>query len=275
MEAFAEPRCPRAEPEAHARVKQKLLDELEAIGGTLRIERFLFDGSVHENLVVDLPGEGMDGRELVVVGAHYDSVPGCPGADDNASALAALLEIGRLLAPRNRHHDLRLVAFDLEETGFRGSRNHAAEVKWSRQKVRLMLSLEMLGFCSHERGSQRYPGKLGSVLPDRGDFIGLLCNLRGMRSTRALARGLRSTNARAIALPTGVRGEWVPAACRSDHVPFWELGFPAVLVTDTANLRNPHYHEPSDLPDTLDYEFLGAVSRGLAAGIADLIGARP
>src|SRR6185503_17270439 len=133
--------------------------------------------------VLDLLGQGDQRRELVVVGAHYDSVPDCPGADDNGSALAALLEIGRTLAPLRRRHDLRLVAFDLEETGFRGSRHHAAECAWARQPIRLMMSLEMLGYCSHEPGSQQYPGKLGAVLPERGDFIGLLCNLRGIRST--------------------------------------------------------------------------------------------
>jgi aminopeptidase YwaD len=273
VEALAEPRCPRANSQGHARIKQRLLERLEAIGEPVRLEPFLFNGTVHENLVLDLPGREEQRRELVVVGAHYDSVPDSPGADDNGSALAALLEIGRTLAPLPRRHDLRLVAFDLEETGFRGSRHHAAECAWARQPIRLMMSLEMLGYCSHEPGSQQYPGKLGALLPDRGNFIGLLCNLRGIRSTLTLARALRSADARTLALPTGVRGEWVPASCRSDHVPFWELGFPAVLVTDTAGLRNPHYHGPSDRPDTLDYEFLEAVSRGLAAGIGRLVGA--
>lgn len=271
VEAFAEPRCPRANSEGHARVKRRLLERLEAIA-RVTIEPFLWKGVVHENLVVDLPGEGPDGeRELVVVGAHYDSVPDSPGADDNGSALAALLEIGRCLAPLRRRHDLRLVAFDLEEVGFRGSRHHAAECAWARQPIRLMMSLEMIGYCSHEPGSQQYPGKLGAVLPDRGDFIGLLCNLRGVRSTSTLARGMWSASVRTYALPTGVKGEWIPASCRSDHVPFWELGFPAVLVTDTAGLRNPHYHEPSDLPDTLDYAFLEEVSRGLVHGIGRLL----
>jgi aminopeptidase YwaD len=254
-------------------VKRELIDRLESIGASVRTEPFLFEGTVHENLVLDLPGQGAQKRELVVVGAHYDSVPNCPGADDNGSALAALLEIGRTLAPLPRYHDLRLVAFDLEETGFRGSRHHAAECAWARQPIRLMMSLEMLGFCSHAPHSQQYPGKLGLVLPGQGNFIGLLCNLRGIRSTFTLAQGLRCKKARALALPTGIRGEWVPASCRSDHVPFWELGFPAVLVTDTAGLRNPNYHEPTDLPNTLDYEFLEAVSRGLMAGIGRLIGA--
>ncbi len=273
VEALSEPRCPRANREGHARVKQRLLDRLKAIGETVRIEPFLFQGSVHENLVLDLPGQEEQGRELVIVGAHYDSAPDCPGADDNGSALAVLLEIGRTLAPLCRRHDLRLVAFDLEETDFRGSRHHAAECAWARRPVRLMVSLEMLGYCSHEPGSQRYPGKLGALLPEQGDFIGLLCNLRGIRSTFTLAGQLRSAHARTFALPTGIKGEWVPASCRSDHVPFWELGFPAVLVTDTGNLRNPHYHLPSDRPDTLDYAFLEKVSRGLASGIGRLIGA--
>jgi aminopeptidase YwaD len=276
VEALAEPRCPRANPEGHARVKQRLLERLASIG-EVRTEPFLFEGSVHENLIVDLPGQGPPERgrakrDLVVVGAHYDSVADTPGADDNGSALAALLEIGGALAPLRRRHDLRLVAFDLEESDFRGSRHHAAECAWARQPIRLMISLEMVGYYRVEAGSQEYPGILGKVLPDRGDFIGLLCNLRGIRATLTLAQGLRSAKARVIGLPTGVRGEWVPGSCRSDHVPFWELGFPAVLVTDTAGLRNPHYHLPSDEPETLEYGILEAVSRGLAAGIGRLVG---
>lgn len=271
VESLAEPRCPRHNPEGHARVKARLLEALAAIG-EVRREPFLWKGQVHENLVLDLPGRGAEGsRELVVVGAHYDSVPDSPGADDNGSALAALLELGRCLAPLERRHDLRLVAFDLEEVGFRGSRHHAAECMWARQPIRLMMSLEMLGYCSHEPGSQQYPGSLGNVLPDRGDFIGLLYNLRGIRPSRALARALRAADAPTYALPTGAKGEWIPASCRSDHVPFWELGYPAVLITDTAGLRNPNYHEPSDLPETLNYLFLEAVSRGLARGILGLL----
>jgi len=272
VEAFSEPRCPRAEREGHARVKRRLLERLGLLGGTLRVESFLFERAIHENLVLDLPGRRRRRRELVIVGAHYDSVPDSPGADDNGSALAALLEVGRTLAPLRRQHDLRLVAFDLEENGFRGSRHHAAECAWARQPIRLMMSLEMIGYCSHEPGSQRYPGKLGALLPGRANFIGMLCNLRGIRPTFTLARGMRSAQARTIALPTGFRGEWVPASCRSDHVPFWELGFPAVLVTDTGELRNPHYHKPSDRPETLDYGFLEAISRGLTVGIGRLVG---
>jgi Peptidase family M28 len=276
VEALSEPRCPSVNRHGHGRVKQQLLEMLGAIGGDVRVEPFWFDGSVHENLVVDLPGEAPDAqREVVVVGAHYDSAPDSPGADDNGSALAALLEIGRSLAPVRRRHDLRLVAFDLEETDFRGSRHHAAQCVWARRKIRLMLSLEMLGYCSHEPGSQWYPGNFGKILPDRGDFIGLLCNLRAVRPTFAIAQGLRSADARTCALPTGVRGEWIPASCRSDHVPFWELGYPAMLVTDTGELRNPHYHQPTDVPKTLDYEFLESVSRGLATGISRLVGAGP
>ena len=273
VETLAEPRCPRVNPAGHARVKWQLLSGFRRLGDLVRTEPFLYEGTVHENLVLDLPGLGDHPRELVVVGAHYDSVPDSPGADDNASALAALLEIGRCLAPLRRQHDLRLVAFDLEEVGFLGSRHHAAACKWARQPIRLMLSLEMLGYCSHEPNSQAYPGILGLVLPGRGDFTGLLCNLRGLRATLSLAQGLRGASARAFTLPTGRRGEWIPASCRSDHVPFQELGYPSVLVTDTAALRNPHYHKASDLPDTLDYDYLEGVSRGLAKGVASLVGA--
>jgi hypothetical protein len=199
VEAFAEPRCPDGNREGHARVKRLLAERLKAIGGVVRIEPFLFRGERHENLVLDLPGSGQR-RELVVVGAHYDSVLDCPGADDNASALAALLEIGRRLAPVRRYHDLRLVAFDLEETDFRGSRHHAAECAWARQPIRLMVSLEMLGYCSHEPGSQDYPWRLRRFLPTRGNFIAVLGNLRGLWQTVALARGLRSAGARPIAI---------------------------------------------------------------------------
>ncbi len=274
VEAFAEPRCPRVNPRGHAAVKQRIIEQLEKIG-PVRVEAFRHQGSFHENIVLDLPASNPLANDIVIVGAHYDSVPHSPGADDNASAVAVLIEMARALGPQQRRHHLRFVAFDLEEVGFAGSRHHASQCVAKKENIKMMLSLEMLGYCAKFHNSQSYPGKWGALLPSRGDFIGLLANLKGCQALVPLWRGLKTSGARCVALPVGSKGEWLEASRRSDQVPFWDNGFPAAMVTDTANLRNPHYHEPTDTPDTLDYEFMANVALGLTLGVAGLIGSDP
>jgi aminopeptidase YwaD len=206
---------------------------------------------------------------LVLVGAHYDAVPGCPGADDNGSALAVLLELARAFGDAPARRPIRLIAFDLEERDRAGSRAYAEEVRSRGEPLLLMISLEMLGYRDCRAGSQRYPAGLRYMYPDRGDFIGLMGNLRALPQLWCLARQVRkAVPCEFLAVP--FRGRMLPDTRRSDHASFWDLGYPAVMVTDTANMRNPHYHQPSDRIETLDLEFLAAVCRGLTAGLATL-----
>ncbi|HZU35211.1 MAG TPA: M20/M25/M40 family metallo-hydrolase [Gemmataceae bacterium] len=214
--------------------------------------------------IIACSSDAQDGPVLLL-GAHYDSVPGTPGADDNASALAVCLECARLL----REHQVgstMIVLFNGEEDGLLGSRDFVEETVRQREwMIHEAHIFEMVGFCSRAPGSQRMPPGLPSMLaPQVGDFLGLLAN----RKSNAVAESLLRLAATYVA-PFAVTAlkiylgleRFFGHLLRSDHAPFWEAGLLAVMWTDTAEFRNPHYHLPSDTPDTLDYEFLANVTR--------------
>ncbi len=203
---------------------------------------------------------GDPGRATVLVGAHYDSVPGTPGADDNASGVAALIVAARAIGPRP---GVCFVAFDGEECGFVGSRALVAGLGGHRpDQVHV---LEMVGYASCEPGSQRNPVPVIQA-PTVGDFIGVV----GTHASQPiLDHVLGAADAHAIPVQ-GLYLPDVPLAMiegishhllRSDHAPFWRAGLPALMWTDTAEFRNPHYHRATDTPETLDYEFLAGVTR--------------
>lgn len=202
----------------------------------------------------------------IVVGAHYDTVPGSPGADDNASGVAVLMELSRILCDQK----IRFVAFANEEAPYflgpeMGSFVYARD---RGRGVRAMLSLEMLGYYRDEPGSQRYPAPLGLFYPDRGNFIGFVADLGCLPLARKCARLFRKK--------TDFPCEWlaapsaIPGVSWSDHWSFRKHGIPAIMVTDTAFYRYPHYHLPSDTPEKLDYERMARVTLGLADMLQDL-----
>jgi Zn-dependent M28 family amino/carboxypeptidase len=239
-----------------------------------RVERqaYLAHGIPVANLEVTL-GAHEHTEGVIVVGAHYDSAPGTPGADDNASGVAALLELSRLLGGLEPRRTLRLVAFVNEEPPFfmteqMGSAVYARRMKERGDDVYLMLSLEMLGYYRDEPGSQRYPPLFRHFYPDRGNFIGLVSNLASRRRLGELARAFREASD--FPCEHAATFGWVPGIWQSDHVSFWQRGYAAAMVTDTAYYRNPHYHQASDTPDQLDYERLAAVTRGLAGALERL-----
>lgn len=204
---------------------------------------------------------------LLVIGAHYDSIPGSPGADDNASAVAALLEIARLLSSRpagaTPFARLELMAYDLEEYGLGGSRWHARNLMAKQIPLYGMISLEMLGYTDHRPGSQNLPPVLAQLYPDVGNFIGVCANERSqelMESVTAALKTVPGLPVESLAVPGN--GELMPDVRRSDHSSFWDLGLPALMITDTSFFRNPHYHKESDRPETLDYPFLARVCAG-------------
>ncbi|MEG3848159.1 M28 family peptidase, partial [Microcoleus sp. herbarium7] len=206
----------------------------------------------------------------IVIGAHYDTVPGTPGADDNATGVAVLLELARAIALQPLKYPVQLVAFDMEEYGYFGSSHHAAKFKQQQQSIRLMISLEMLGYCNHNPNSQSYPAGLKYFYPNCGNFIALIGNLRTVRDMIKLSGKIRKSGQPCEWLPVPNRGLVVPDTRRSDHVPFWDNDYPAIMVTDTANMRNPHYHQASDKIETLDLDFLAGVCRGLVEAIRHL-----
>jgi hypothetical protein len=221
----------------------------------------------HGNIVA-LPSDCPPGP-LRLVGVHYDTVPGTPGADDNGSAVAALLECARIAAEFAPQGPLCFVAFNREEDGLLGSADFVRqEVTAGNLRVREAHVLEMVGFCDHRPHSQRLPAEVPVRVRDSGDFLGLVAN---GRSHRALGGVLRAARSYVPELPvlglqvySGMEKR-LPPLLRSDHAPFWAAGVPALMWTDTSEFRNPHYHQPSDLPETLDYAFLAAVTRLLVA----------
>lgn len=224
----------------------------------------------YRNVIAELPGAD-DASPALIVGAHYDTASGTPGADDNASAVAALLEMARLLAGSRPARTLRWAAFTLEEPPFfrtrlMGSRIHARKCRQRGERLAGMISLEMVGYYDDRPGSQQFPLPfMRWFFPERGNFIAVAGNFRSRRLVRDVARRL-SGNCEVpvehVAIPI------MPGAGLSDNWSFWREGYPALMITDTAFFRNPHYHMPTDLPDTLDYARLARLVAGLARALS-------
>ena len=243
-------------------------------GDRVESETFTVEGLDVRNLVLDRRGSDRAG-EIVVVGAHYDSVLGSPGADDNATGTAALIEIARLLAGRRHRRALRFAAFVNEEppyfqTDAMGSLVHARRARGRGDKVVAMLSLETIGYYSEAPDSQQYPFPLGLFYPSRGNFIGFVGNTGSAGLVRQAVASFRSHTAfpsEGAAVPA-----LIPGVGWSDHWAFWQAGYPAIMATDTAPFRYPAYHAPDDTPDKVDYDRLARVVTGLLRLVEELAG---
>lgn len=254
----------------HFYVQQYVRQQLEQ-WGTIETHEFQVRGKTHQNLILNLPPlRGKTTSAPILIGAHYDAVPGTPGADDNATGVAVLLELAKAFAAKPLNYPVRLVAFDMEEYGLLGSQEYAAQLKQQQQPLRLMLSLEMLGYCNSAPGSQRYPAGLQYFYPNRGNFIALVGNLSTIPDLIRLSRSIRKVGMPSEWLPVPNKGLMVRQTRLSDHSPFWDRGYRAMMVTDTAFMRNPHYHQPTDTIETLDLDFLTGVCRGLELGLRGL-----
>lgn len=231
-------------------------------------EEFSYMGESFVNLIAR-PARCPSGPRLII-GAHIDTVPDSPGADDDASGLAALLEVSRLIGQYAPAAPVEFVAFNLEELGMVGSIHYAAALRRQQQPVMGMLSLEMVGFTESE-GRQHYPWFLRGRFPTTGNYLGLAANRRSRGLLEIIERAMRTIDGLPVETLVLPGNGWMfPEARLSDHAPFWDRGYPALLVTDTAFFRNPHYHQPSDTVSTLDLAFLEKVTQGLAAAIEGL-----
>ncbi len=240
--------------------------------GQVEIDEFSAKTQIPQNIVLSIPADPQKSNKLnkptILIGAHYDSVPGSPGADDNATGVAVLLELAREFTEKPLGYPVKLIAFDLEEYGLLGSKHYAEKIFQSGEKLRLMLSLEMLGYRDKKPGSQKYPSPLlAKIYPKQADFIALIGNIPTLLDLWQIKGKIQKQNIGCAILPVWNRGISIPDTRRSDHSPFWDLGYPAVMVTDTANMRNPHYHQATDTIETLDLEFLQAVCQGLIDGL--------
>ncbi|HEX4149784.1 MAG TPA: M28 family peptidase [Pirellulales bacterium] len=241
------------------------------------VERQVFDarGSRCANLIAELPGNARSDR-VWIVGAHYDTVVDCPGANDNSSGVAAVLALARLWAAARPACTLRLVAFANEEAPYfgdpqmMGSWLYARRCRQRQEQVAGMLSLETIGYYCDEPGSQRYPPPLGLFYPPEGNFIGFVGNLRSRQLVRSVIAAFRR-HARfpseGAALP-----QRVPGVGWSDHWAFWQEGYSALMVTDTAPFRYPYYHTPQDTPDKLDFGRMARVVAALSDVVLELAG---
>ena len=253
-----------------------LIDRLEGFGLAVRRDEFRYRGRTYFNVVAERAGKK---SPPFLIGAHYDGMAGTPGADDNASGVAALLAVARILARTPTARNVELVGFTLEEPQhgsdgrFRhGSRHFAKRVRGQGKSYEGVFILESVGYTDSRFGSQRVPLRAAVPAPDTGTF---LC-IAGNRKSRSLMRRFGGAAKEAVpelstvSYEAPLRGWIMPMVRWSDHAPFWDRGYPALMLTDTAPLRNPHYHQPTDTPDTLDYTFLTNVTRALLAGVASL-----
>jgi Zn-dependent M28 family amino/carboxypeptidase len=224
------------------------------------------------NLIAEIPG-GTKANEIVVIGAHYDTVYDCPGADDNSSGVAALLELARILKGSRPPRTVRFVAFVNEEppwfqTDDMGSLVYAEQAHKLKENIVAAISIETIGMYSDAEGSQQYPAGFKSLYPSKGNFIAFIGNLGSRGLVRDAVRSFRASTK----FPS--EGNAVPAAIPgvgwSDHWSFWQQGYPAIMVTDTALFRNPNYHQPTDKPGTLDYDRMARVVHGLSGVVSDL-----
>lgn len=279
-------------PESLNRAADLIETEFSKTGCRIEQHRFKFQNETYRNITCSF---GPATAKRVILGAHYDvlqhSQPArpayagevgkaMPGADDNASGVAGILEIARLLARKQPalEHRLDLVAFTLEEIGEMapdgsgllraniGSHEYVSELQINSVDVKLMVSVEMIGYFDTAPNSQSYPEPLAPILyalyPSTADFIGVIGRAWDRRSV-ARVRDLMSISKEMPVYSINAPRRLVPSIARSDHANFWNAGYPAVMVTDTAEFRNPHYHRATDTPSTLDFERMALVVEGL------------
>jgi Zn-dependent M28 family amino/carboxypeptidase len=251
---------------------QYISGEFTTFGYQVRHQSFKFAGNTYQNVIAELPGKTSP-EKVLIIGAHYDTVRTTPGADDNASGVAGLLRLAKLLVKRPQDKTVRFVAFALEEpptyrTKNMGSYHYAASLKKNDEQVEGMVCLEMIGFFSDRPGSQHYPIPFMKLkFPKIGNYIAMVGNRRSKAFTTMFAGSFRK--ATDLPLVTLNAPAFVVGIDFSDHWSFGKFGYPAFMVTDSAFYRNPNYHSPADLPDTLDYSRMAKVVEGLAAAVEE------
>lgn len=271
-----------AEPETMQATVDYLQSEWQEMPLAVKQEPYEALGQPTKNLLVEVPGNGKP-EEIVLLGAHYDTVAGSPGADDNGSAVAVLLEVCRLLRQHSGRRTARYVAFTCEEKPYgdhqaMGSQHHARLARERGDQITAMLCLEMVGYFRDEPGSQKVPPTipkwLHPIFPKRGNFLAAVGNLKSCQLSwhfrRGYKQGLKRTQGK-LPLFSIVLPEKIEEIRRSDNSSFWDQGYPALMLTDTSFLRSPHYHQPSDLPETLDYPRMVDVVLGVAGAMRRLL----
>ncbi|NEP19128.1 MAG: M28 family peptidase [Leptolyngbya sp. SIO4C1] len=254
-----------AEPDRDT-ARTYLIETLSTYGYEPAVQPFDGRNGRGVNLIATRPGTGVG---TLLVGAHYDTVEETPGADDNASAVAATLELARLFANISTRRTVQFVLFDQEEVGLQGSSAFVANSE-NLANLQGAVILEMIGYTCAEPGCQQYPPGLPPGLPARGTFLGVIGDMEHLALLQAFQQ--QTAALQVLTLPVAAAAIAAqPDLFRSDHVPFWQSGIGAVMVTDTADFRNPHYHQPSDRIDSLDLPFLTTVTQHVANTVQSLL----
>lgn len=266
LHQFAIPRHSSWNPLGLMTVRELLRERLGALGELDEHPFHTNSAGEGVNLILRLSGRDPN-LEPLLVGAHYDGPFQSTGADDNASGVVALLELARRWAEKPPRRPVWLVAFDQEEWGMLGSEALATQLRAERQQLKLMVSLEMLAYTAAE---QNYPHEaMRAVYGNTGDFIALVANTGAGLMLPGLAQRMgRHVTTKVLPVPSA--GRAIPDVRLSDHSPFWDQGYNALMVTDTSFMRNPHYHQMSDTVDSLDLDFFSRVVDGLDAALGAL-----
>ncbi|HVH08560.1 MAG TPA: M28 family peptidase [Gemmatimonadales bacterium] len=274
-------RHPTAAPERHRAAREYVANGFRTLGLAVTLDPFAFRGRTYHNVVAVRPGRDAR-RPRLVVAAHFDSTAHTPGADDNASGVAALLECARALAALEPRDGVEFVGLDLEElqtiTGrYRVGSSALARAKRARgEQLNGALILEMVGYRDPAPGSQIVPPLVGITVPRTGDFLAAVGDTRSRRLLDEFVTGARAAAPELPLVPyrARLRGWLLPLTRLSDNASFWDARYPALMLTDTAFLRNPHYHQASDTAATLDYAFMALVTVATIGAIARLTDAR-
>jgi Zn-dependent M28 family amino/carboxypeptidase len=262
-----------SEPSKIALASDYIADILRSHGLNPVLQNFMVGKTTFSNIIITMDGQSVP-EEIIVIGAHYDTVLGTPGADDNASATAMLLEIARIMAGSTPGRTLKLVFFVLEEppnfgTTNMGSRIFARRAREKNMDIRAMISLEMVGYFSDRKGKQGFPLPLMSLFySNTPDFIGVVGNLKSKALVKQVKIGLKAGCS--VPVENLTAPSIVPGVSLSDHASFWKEGYPAVMITDSAFYRNPNYHQSTDTTDTLNYQTMAELLKGLIHVARDL-----
>ena len=269
LTALACERHPETSPVALRETAIYLSQQFTRSGLAVTTHRFEALGQTYDNVIGTKPAQNSAAASPLILAAHYDTVIGSPGADDNASGLAVLLEVSRRLQRAILTRPVQFIAFCLEEENLLGSRAYVAHLAETGRSIYGAIVLECVGYASEQEGSQRTPPGIPVAVPSVGNFLALIGNQASASLTAALSQAMAPAIP-VVPLIVPGNGEQLPDTRRSDHTAFWECGFPAVMVTDTANFRNPHYHRSTDTVDTLNLKFLASVTASVTDAVLAL-----
>lgn len=264
-------RHPVSSPARLRAIESYLQQQLVQAGLTVTTQPFPALGGTYRNVIgTAQPPLGRDKPEPpLIIAAHFDTVEHSPGADDNASALAVMLHVARQIRNMKLVRPIHCIAFNLEEENLLGSAAYTSWLRKTGNSIQGAIILECVGYASHQPNSQKTPPGVPIAVPTTGNFLAVIGNERSQTFTGSVVQAMKP-HLPIVPLVVPGNGEKLPDTRRSDHTSFWESGFPAVMLTDTANFRNPHYHRPTDTLDTLNPDFIVSVADGLTATVIEL-----